>query len=202
MDTFQDRYIKHQAHKKCQFQSAYGQDFKPLPKIMKNHYYKLLKSRRSQRIFNKEEISKKELEHILDCMSLSPSSCNRQAISYRVIESRDDKEILTGILVGGVGWCHRAQKIVLLMANEDAYKENFPPMPYLDAGVVVMNAYLACESMNIGCCFINPNIRKHNKQLFEERFGDQLFCGALAIGKYDKKAEFTEKAGFKDLLCS
>ena len=63
-------------------------------------------------------------------------------------------------------------------------------MPYLDAGVIIQTAYLTCEALNYGVCFVNPNIRPENQEFFKQRFGikeNQLFCGALALGKYDKK---------------
>jgi hypothetical protein len=44
--------------------------------------------------------------------------------------------------------------------------------------------------MNLGCCFVNPNIRPENQEFFKQRFdikNSQLFCGALAIGQYDLK---------------
>jgi nitroreductase len=63
-------------------------------------------------------------------------------------------------------------------------------MPYLDAGVIIQTVYLATEALNIGCCYVNPNIREENKEFFKKRFkieGDVLFCGALVLGKYNLK---------------
>lgn len=153
----------------------------------------MIKERRSQRIFNSENITQEELDFILNCLVESPSSCNRQAISVKVIEDRNSKELLSGLLVGGVGWCHRANKIILLFANIEAYKEKLDYMPYLDSGVLIFNLYLACESLRVGCCFINPNVRDENKKIFEEKFGKKLFCGAIAMGHYDKKSKYLIK---------
>jgi len=175
IDKFQKRYLEHQQHKKEQLYSG------------------LIKGRRSQRIFSSENITQKELDFILDCLVESPSSCNRQAISVKVIGDRNSKELLSGLLVGGVGWCHRANKIILLFANTEAYKEKLDYMPYLDSGVLIFNIYLSCESLGIGCCFINPNIRDENKKIFEERFDGRLFCGAFTIGHYDKKSKYSTK---------
>jgi len=199
-DKFQQRYLLHQKHKQAQFFSPYGEQKPILPLNMKNKYISLLINRRSQRIFNSKPIDNKEFDHLLKCLVESPSSCNRQAISIKTITERNEKEILTGILVGGVGWCHRADKILLLFANIEAYKEKLKYMPFLDAGVIVMNCYLACESIGLGCCFINPNIRPENKNIFKKKFGSKLFCGALTIGHYDKKSLYSTKISKFEIL--
>ena len=73
------------------------------------------------------------------------------------------------------------KKGYMIMASKLAYKnpKELPFMPYLDAGFVSENIYLMCEVLNIGCCFVNPNC-----DLEEEDY----ICGAIIIGKYDKKA--------------
>jgi len=177
-DIHQERYIGHQNKKKKQL-------------------IEILENRVSQRIFNNEPITEQEIKKITHYMAQVPNSCSRQAIYSTIIDDRVSKELLGGILVGGVGWIHRSDKIILLFANNLAYKsENeITFMPYLDAGAVLMAGYLICEEMNIGVCFVNPNIRKEFKKYFIENFnkGELIFCGALAIGKYDKKAKKTIK---------
>ena len=164
MDKFQKRYKHHQEKKKAMLS-------------------KVLTDRHSTRVFKEGEV---DIKPILKMIEAAPSSCNRKAIEYSVIQERLDKELLNGLLVGGVGWIHRADKIVLLFANKLAYKAegeiNF--MPYLDAGVIVQTAYLACEVNNIGCCYVNPNIRKENREFFNKRFNPQnnIFCGAIIMG--------------------
>lgn len=177
-DRYQKRYEKHQKRKK---------------KLID-----LLNSRSSQRIFNNKPIEQDKLELLLGCMTKVPSSCGREAISGIVIEDRTEKELLGALLVGGVGWIHRADKIILLMADTTAYKagDEIKFMPYLDAGAVLATAYLVCEDMGIGCCFVNPNVRKENMGIFVDKFWgacNTIFCGALAIGYYDEKAKVLPK---------
>lgn len=177
-DIYQERYIKHQSKKKKQL-------------------IEILENRVSQRIFNNESITEQEILKILHYMAEVPNSCNRQAIYSSVISDRTKKELLGGILVGGVGWIHRADKIILLFANDATYKagNEITFMPYLDAGAILMACYLICEEMDIGACFVNPNIREEFKKYFIENYnkGNLIFCGALAIGKYNKKAKKTIK---------
>jgi nitroreductase len=196
VDVYQQRYLAHQARKKLMFTNPdeiLTDKFRRYSAHEQNALFSMMESRRSQRIFNKESITEDEVKTIYELIRKSPSSCDRQAIISRIVETRDHKDLLSGLLVGGIGWIHRADKIFLLFADMRAYKSESERkyMPYLDAGVVVQQTYLACEAMNIGCCYVNPNIREKNEGFFKERFAfdtfDYQFCGALALGKYDKK---------------
>jgi len=173
-DKFQKRYIDHQKRKRTQLIQIFNE-------------------RVSQRIFNGEKISDSEMAQILESIAKVPSSCSRQAIYGKVIDGRDQKELLGAFLVGGVGWVHRADKIILLFASRKAYKagNEIEFMPFLDAGVVLMACYFICESLKIGTCFVNPNIREKNKPYFSDNFNEDndVFCGAIAIGKYDTKTK-------------
>ena len=177
-DIYQKRYEAHQKRKKSLLE--------------------LIDSRASQRIFNDKEVEDWKVEFLLESMAKVPSSCGRQAISADVISDRTEKELLGALLVGGVGWIHRSSKILLLFADNFAYKagDEIKYMPYLDAGAVLATAYLVCEDLGIGCCFVNPNVRKENRGIFEMKFDfrcNAIFCGALAIGNYDKKAKVLPK---------
>jgi hypothetical protein len=84
--------------------------------------------------------------------------------------------------VGGVGWIHRADKILLLFADPKAYKERLVYMPFLDAGVVIYHLYLMCHYYGLKCCYCNPNIREQNQSFFRVLFGGDIYCGAFGIG--------------------
>lgn len=195
-DIHQERYLTHQNKKKDQLAFSNGTtEYKKLNKDDFEAFKRVVLERRTQRLFNRTPISEKDLNELLELAVHVPNSCNRQSIYVKVIESRDEKDLLSGLLVGGVGWCHRADKILLLFANENSYKagDEILYMPYLDAGVVIQQLYLTATALNIGCAYINPNIRKENEDYFEDRFGNNLFCGAIALGNYDIKVEQTPK---------
>lgn len=193
-DIYQERYLKHQEEKKKQL-SPIVKD-KPKKLILDNElqaFKKIIHSRTSSRVFTKQEIEEKTFNSLLDDIKYIPSSCNRQAVYIKVIESRDEKEILSGILVGGVGWIHRSQKIILLFASQEAYKEGLFYMPYLDAGVLIQQIYLSVTSHNLSCCFVNPNIRDINKEHFIKLFGNDIFCGAIALGYSEQNTKSEKK---------
>ena len=189
-DIYQERYLAHQKRKRKALTSTYGTpEFRKYKTKEQKIFFDILSNRNSQRTFNQQPV---DIMPILAAIGTAPSSCDRQGVQPILIKHRDDKDLLSGLLVGGIGWIYRAEYIILLVADMKCYKNPAERhnMPYLDAGVIAQTVYLASEVMNYGCCFVNPNIREDNQSFFKERFGltdEHLFCGALAIGRYDLK---------------
>jgi len=186
-NNYQERYLAHQKRKKEMLMGKYVKELTYTPKEQQI-FEKILKNRHSSRVFSGEKLTQKEIDTIEKLARLSPSSCDRQGVQLRWVADRDLKDLLSGILVGGVGWVNRADQIILLMADMDAYGSPFERdfMPWIDIGVKVHNIYLICEIMGLKCCYVNPNVRDINKQYFKERLNlddNELFGGCIAVGK-------------------
>lgn len=134
MDKYQGRYLAHQFKKK-------------------EMLLKLISNRHSTRLFSDKSISQKILKELIRSTNFCPSSCDRKSIHIKVIDTRDDKSILGGLLVGGVGWIHRANKILLLFADPKAYKErlvfssrfaNFDRFPHISE--IIMHHLSWCRT--------------------------------------------------------
>lgn len=164
-DYYQERYMAHQARKK---------------EVLKE----IVRERHSERQFGEGRIDDEIVADIIRDTEHCPSSCDRQAISIHLVDDRDSKALLGGLLVGGTGWIHRADRILLLFADPVAYKagDEIKFMPFLDSGVVAQQLYLSATANDLAVCYCNPNIREENKEFFASRFGDKIFCGAIAIG--------------------
>jgi len=163
MNKYQDRYLEHQKRKKELLElMAKRESLRDLKKGVDPEFYE-------------------GLDGVLD---LCPSSCDRKAIITRWFDDRKHLEIIGGLLKGGVGWAHRADRIVLLFGEKEAYAgiNEVSFMPYLDAGVCIQQAYLYATANDVKCCFINPSCNDLNYlQILCET--DGVFCGALAFGK-------------------
>lgn len=170
MDKYQERYNKHQARKK-----------KTLTE--------LIKLRHSERIFGDAKLPIEIIKKLTDAELKAPSSCNRKAIELRIVDNRDDKSFLGGLLVGGVGWIHRASHIILFVSNDEAYKENLDYMKYLDAGFSAAFISMKCVELDLAHCFVNPNIRPNKLKYFKDYFNiedGQTLVGTIAIGEKTK----------------
>lgn len=191
-DPYQERYLEHQYRK----QRTISGVISPVLAV--------LRSRRSQRVFNERRVSEEELHGIYEAIRLAPSSCNRQAILIKVVEDSVDTAALARLLIGGRGWVDRAAVVLLLFADTMAYKApgEIEYMPYLDAGFVGENVYLAAEAAGLGACYVNPNVRVENRVEFDELFNPRghLFCGAMALGKYDVRVPEPPKRRLEDIF--
>lgn len=189
-DEYQARYERHQAKKKRQLMFSEGEP-------------DASGERRSQRVFNSQPVLQEQLDRILEVATTVPSSCNRHGLKIKVVRDRKDKELLGGLLVGGVGWVHRADTILLFLADMNAYKSQNERdfMMYCDAGFLATPLWLQAEEEGLGACYINPNIR--HADVFTSKFGQgYVFCGALAIGNYDpeRRALPAEKGILDNIL--
>lgn len=163
----QERYTAHQARK---------------ARVLRS----ILAKRHSTRVFSAKPLSYDIIREIIMDTESCPSSCDRRGVCVYPTTTRDEKDLLGGILVGGVGWIHRAPAILMLFADKSAYvagdENKF--MPYLDAGVMVQQIYLSCAAVGLKCCFCNPNIREINRKHFDDVFRahNHIFCGVMAVG--------------------
>lgn len=164
-DAYQQRYLAHQARKREVLAA-------------------LLDERHSERRFADRELDGPAIHDLTRAVTTAPSSCDRRAVNCLVVTDRDTKALLGGLLVGGVGWVHRAPAVLMLFADPAAYKAGgeIDVMPYLDAGVIVGQLGLAAAGLGLAGCFINPNVRRDHKPLFEAMFGHRIYCGAYAAG--------------------
>uniref|UniRef100_A0A6M3ISB2 Putative nitroreductase n=1 Tax=viral metagenome TaxID=1070528 RepID=A0A6M3ISB2_9ZZZZ len=111
----------------------------------------------------------------------------------RFVRDAEEKGYFDKALVGGANWIKNANIILLLLADMVAYKSPAERqfMPYLDAGFIGMAVYCACESLGVGCCFVNPNVLDTYEEDVSSRYNK--LCGAIALGNYDKKPAKTPK---------
>lgn len=172
-DEFQERYLAHQV----------------LAGGKKDELIAIMEERHSNRRFGEGE---PDIEPVLEALRHAPSSCDRFGVRVKIIKDRDEKSLLNGLLVGGVGFVYRAPIVLLLFANPEAYKggdngDEVTYNSYLDAGVMAQQAMLASTAIGLHCCFINPQIRKQNREYFYKNFkpkdwNEAIFMGAIAIG--------------------
>ena len=175
-DKYQERYLAHQLDKQQQLIA-------------------IMNERHSNRIFKNTPVEEEKINSLIKVIDTIPSSCDRKAISVKVITDKDQKALLGGILVGGVGWIHRAPAIILVMADPKAYKAeneiNF--MPYLDGGIASQQLALMATTLGIHGCFANPNIRSFNKEHFQKVFGPGILTMAFAVGYPEPPEETIQK---------
>lgn len=165
VDEAQARYLAHQARKKTTL-------------------VEIMRARHSDRMYDPRPVEDDLRDAIREAISLCPSSCDRRGVRAVEVDTRDELALLGGLLVGGVGWVHRAPWVLLLMGRAETYKApgEVAFMPYLDAGAILEQVMLAATNLDLAVAYVNPNIRPRDRAHFTEVFGHGIFCGAIAIG--------------------
>lgn len=171
MDQYQERYLEHIENKllRKQIKNIYNQNARGI-------LDEILINRKSVRRFNNNKIDDSILSIIKYALKIAPSSCNRHGIYFEEIIPEYAEEVL----VGGKNWVKSANRVFFFYGAKECYKnpKEVSYMPFLDGGFPMMVIYLLCEVNSIGCCFINPNLKKELKN-------EDYFIGAIAIGDYD-----------------
>lgn len=196
--TYQERYLAHQARKKEQLAFSVGE----VPPRPARDVFSALTQRRSQRLFTEKVVGDEEIQKLLATATTAPNSCNRHGIRIKVVQDRYEKNLLSGLLVGGTGWCHRASVIFLFLADMEAYGSPNEKgyMHYCDMGFTAMSMWLAAEQLGLGAAYINPNVIFVD--ILREMFtGNYEFTGALAVGNYDIRVKEAEHPTIEDILC-
>lgn len=164
-DHYQARYTAHQERKR-------------------HTLIEIMRQRHSDRMYAPRPVSEQDRAAIREAADLAPSSCDRRGVTTTEVYDRDRLALLGGLLVGGVGWVHRAPVVFLLIADPVAYKagNEVEFMPFLDAGAMAENMMLRATDIGLATAFINPSIRDTNRDHFRAVFGEGVFCGAVVAG--------------------
>jgi nitroreductase len=96
----------------------------------------------------------------------SPSACNRQPFSFRII---DLDHVKTGVKLpmGTTGYGHTIPVFVVIVGNFDAYfDERDRHIIYIDASLAAMAMMFALETLGLSSCSITwPDIEEWEKKM-------------------------------------
>jgi nitroreductase len=154
--------------------------------------FETIKSRRSVRKYQDQQIKDEELEKILESAIYAPTGHNDQPWYFTIIQNNDlineinegAKEVMKGMdieWIANMGRAenlhifHRAPTIILVSGKKDA------TTPLVDCSAAVQNMLLAAESMDIGSCWIGfakfHFINDENRKKFEIPAGYEVHFG-------------------------
>lgn len=157
-----------------------------------NEVIKCLINRASTRAFKNEMIKDEELNKIIEAGLKAPSGMNLQTPIFIVFKNKEELETLRKVNASilkknNIDPFYGASVVILVIAKKEG--------TYLyDGSCAIMNMLNACESLNIGACWIH-----RAKEELESEFGRNLLqklhlegefegIGHIAIGYKEKEA--------------
>ena len=141
--------------------------------------------RRSVRKYTDENISKRDLEKILQAGLLAPTSRNRKPCNFLIVENRDTLEKLSKAKESGAEMLAGCNKAIVVVANtliSDTWVE--------DSSIALGYMHLMASSLDVGSCWVQIHLRKtangeDAEEVVREIIGiDDYFriVGILALG--------------------
>ena len=147
--------------------------------------------RRSIRKYCDEEISRDQLDKILQAALLAPTSMNRQPCNFMVVESKEKLEKLSKSKNHGADLIKGANKAIVVIANSalaDTWIE--------DSSIALTYMHLMATDLGLGSCWVQIHLRDKDGKDSEEIVRDILeideyyrIVGILALGVADSMLE-------------
>lgn len=159
------------------------------PAVTTENLMKLIRQRRSRRIFVDTPLTDSEKIAICRAAQYAPSSCNRQTLYLIFVEDRQLKEFVASTIPGGCQFFSQAPCILLLISDAGDYRYPEDRMvPFIEGAAAIQNIYLLCETMHLGCCWgsyasFGTVGREHEVRNKLKIPDAHLIVASLAIGK-------------------
>jgi nitroreductase len=167
----------------------------------------LVHRRKSTRVFLKKPVPRDLVDKALEVAAMSPSSCNRQPMHYRIYDEPELCREMAHLPLGTLGFADNIPMICALTGDLSAYfYERDRHSIYVDGCLSAMLFMLALETVGLSSCPLNWAEIDELDRKFENKIGIPKHERAImfiAIGYPDSKGyvAFSEKKDL-DLLRS
>lgn len=147
----------------------------------------LMLKRRSTRKFSDENVTKEELDKILQAALLAPTSMNRKPCNFMVVERKETLKELSHAKDYGADLLKGADKAIVVVADTlvaDTWCE--------DSSIALTYMHLMATELDLGSCWVQMHLRSKDGKDAEEVVRDILkiddhyrVVGILALGHSD-----------------
>lgn len=155
-------------------------------------FKEVLLKRRSVRNFTDEEVTKEQMNKILEAGLLAPTSMNRKPCNFLVVSNKDTLKELSEVKAHGSQFLAGANKAIVVIANTlqaDTWIE--------DSSIALGYMHLMAADIGVGSCWIQIHLRKSADGEDSEKLVrdiikiDDYFriVGILALGIPDGEVE-------------
>ena len=159
-----------------------------------------IKSRRSIRAYTDQQISKTDLQEIIECWMHAPSARNQQAREFFIIQSPEQKTLLAQQLKDGKyqTFVNQANSIILTGFKQSEFTA--PEFIQQDMWACTQNILLATHNKGIGAVRVGIYPMYHSDQSLNTLLNiptEVTIFNAIALGYPDNKLPLSEKKCIK-----
>jgi len=127
--------------------------------LTEQNFKKAVMGRRSVRQWTAEPLNVDDIVEALDVARWAPSSCNRQAWKFLLVQKHQDKECLQ--MFTHQTFFKQAPIVVVPLVDMEDYHKEIKHYAYLDSGSVIQTLLLTLQVDGFGACWIGV---KHDQQ--------------------------------------
>jgi len=167
---------------------------------------KLMRNRRSRRLFLDIPLSASEKKVIIEAALQAPSSCNRQTLHFLFIEDRSIKALIAKTVPGGKEFFESAPTLLVILSyGVDCRYPDDRHVPWIDSAAAVQNILLICETMGIGCCWgsytsFGSVVKENMVRRVLKIPNEFVITACLALGKSSQKVCYIPRVGFDERI--
>lgn len=134
------------------------------PKYYNPREFKALAlARRSVREFIDKPVPKEIIIEAYEAAQQSPSACNRQSCSVKIISDPDLKREVLKYQNGNTGFGHLADSVAIITSNQKYFFGGLERhQPYVDGGLFSMSFILGLQSHGVASCCLNWCVNPQN----------------------------------------
>lgn len=170
-------------------------------------FEKLVRQRKSVRTFLPKPVPRELVDKALAIAALSPSSCNRQPMRYRLFDEEPLLRTMAEMPLGTAGFADNIPMICALTGDLSAYSyERDRHSIYVDGCLSAMQFMLALETVGLSSCPLNWAEIDSLDRAFEKAAGLPPYERGImfiAIGYADPEGyvAFSERKSLDELRC-
>jgi len=168
-------------------------------------FYKLARQRRSVRWFLNQPVPRNLIELAIAAANQSPSACNRQPFSFRIIDDPNLVKTAVSLPMGTAGYSHTIPVLIVVVGNLDAYfSERDRHIIYIDGSLAAMSFMFALETLGLSSCSINwPDIEEREgmmeKFLKLEKHQRPIMCLGVGYPDPEGMVAYSQKRALSEL---
>lgn len=156
----------------------------------------IIKSRRSVRKYDKENIPINVIEKIIEAGSFAPSGLNNQPWKFKILQNEEKNQIAKFTKYGNI--ILKADKVIIVFLDkENSY--NFEK-DLMAIGACIQNMLLYIHSINLGACWLGEILNKKDEIMNHFKISNLYLAAVIAIGKPLKENYEPERKKISELL--
>jgi nitroreductase len=165
--------------------------------------FEAIKNRRSVRAFTDEDVSKEEVEKLIDAARMAPSAGNIQPWKFAVVRKPEIKRKLAEAALNQT-FIEEAPVVIVVCANEEEShigygKRGVTLYCIQDTAVATQNLLLAAYALGLGSCWVGAFEEEQTKKILNAP-PNMRPVAMIPVGHPSKKSRAPQRKTLREII--